>query len=134
MPLSPDLFSDAAPRFRRFERLFLAHDTVGNCVNEVLDREETRMRVRDGPDRFLSLVMAGALGRGMKSFQAVQRLCLLGFGEDAMVVLRSQVNLLINLAYIGGDPEPRERAADFTSYSYQKQQKYLTEVHGTDPS
>lgn len=133
MPLSPDAFDDATPRFERFERLFLAHDTVGDSMNEVLDHEQPKMRVRDGPDRILSIVMAAALGRAMKTFQAVQRLCLLGFGEDALVALRSQINLLINVGYIVGDPEPRERAKDFAAYSYREWEKYLMEAHDHVP-
>jgi hypothetical protein len=36
--------------------------------------------------------MGSALGKAMKSFQTGQRLTLLGFGEDALLVLRSNVN------------------------------------------
>jgi hypothetical protein len=77
--------------------------------------------------------MAGALGRAMKTFQAVQRLCLLGFGEDALVALRSQVNLLINLGYMMGDPDPSERAKDFAAYSYREWENYLRDAHDHVP-
>jgi len=33
--------------------------------------------------------------QGMKDVQAVERLCVLGYGEDAAVLLRSNVNLLV---------------------------------------
>lgn len=129
MSLAPDLFDDAGPRFERFERLFRAQDDLGDLVNQVLDEEGDKIKVRDGPDRPLSVLMGPALGKAMKSFQAVQRLCLLGFGEDALLVLRSNVNLLINLGFILADPEPNERAADLIAYSYSQFAKYLKEAH-----
>ena len=45
--------------------------------------------------------------------QAIERLCLLGYGEDAAVLLRSNVNLLANVAYIVTDEQPNERAAEY---------------------
>jgi hypothetical protein len=82
---------DAGRRFARFEHLFPAQDALADLVNQVLDEGDT-LKIRDGPDRPMSVLMGSALGKAMKSFQTGQRLTLLGFGEDALLVLRSNVN------------------------------------------
>ncbi len=61
----------------------------------------------------------------MKTFQAVERLCILGYGEDAAVLLRSNVNLLVNLAYIVSDPDPNERTKEFVADSWIRFTKFM---------
>src|SRR5207249_3933992 len=48
-----------------------------------------------------------------------------------LILLRSNVNLLINLGYILGDKDPIERARDFMASSYLDRTAYLNAAHGT---
>ena len=109
-PLDSGIFAGAQGRFQRFEKVFLALDQLGDYINSVLSSED--MRIRDGREQDLSLLVVAALGKGLKTFQAISNLCLLGRGEGALVLLRSNVNLLINLAYIRSADEPVDRADD----------------------
>lgn len=129
MLLASDLFAEASGRHGRFEQLFLAQDILNNKVNEILDRHGDRFMVRSGDEHDLSLIISEAIGKGLKTFQAIARLCLLGFGEDALVLLRSNINLLINIADILSKENPVERAKDFLAYSYKERVKYLKEAH-----
>ncbi len=79
------------------------------------------------------LCSSGAsLGKALKTFQGVHELCLTGWGEDALILLRSNVNLLINLGFILSDPEPSQRADDFIAFSYLERVKYLKTAHGVE--
>lgn len=120
---------DRFDRFKRFERLFHAQNTLGDLINDVLGRHQDHLKVRDGEEHDLSLLMATSLGKGMKTFQAIVRLCLIGYGEDALVLLRSNINLLINAAYVLAAPDPVDRASDFVAYSYKERVKYLKIAH-----
>ena len=93
------ILGGAAERHARFAPLFRLQSDVGDRVNRILDEEAAKLRVRAGEDHLLSSLMGPLLGKAMKNFQAITRLCVLGFGEDAAVLLRSNVNLLVNLVY-----------------------------------
>ena len=104
-------------------------------MNAVFDEEEGRaLRLRDSREKALSLLMIASLGKGMKTFQAISRLCVLGYGEDALVLLRANINLMINTAYILSAPDSVDRAEDFMAYSYLERLKYLRIGHGVDQS
>lgn len=112
------MFEGAAERYGRFARYFRLQDAVRDGVNRMLREEAGKFRVEDGPRRILSLVVATVLGKALKTFHAVNRLCALGFGEDAAVLLRSNVNLLINLVYIIRDEAPAVRAQEFAAAAW----------------
>jgi hypothetical protein len=129
----PDLEREAAARITRFDKLFRAQERIHDLIGRALD--QTPIRLRDGErEEDLSLVVGASLGKAMKTFAAVRDLCFLGWGEDALVLLRSNVNLLINVGYILGDPDPAERAADLIAYSYLERVKYLKTAHGAEKS
>ena len=87
--------------------------------------KQNELKVRSDHERDLSLLVSAAFGKGLKTFDAITRLCLLGFGEDALVLLRSNINLLINIAYILSSENPIDRASDFIAFSYKERVKYL---------
>src|SRR3989338_4905478 len=119
-----DVFADDPGRFQRFEREFRAQNFLGDLVNEILDRHEHKLKVKDGEERDLSLLISASFGKGLKTFQAISRLCALGYGEDAIILLRSNVNLLINTRFILSDKNPAERAKEFIAYSVKERLKY----------
>ncbi|MCI0626994.1 MAG: DUF5677 domain-containing protein [Acidobacteria bacterium] len=127
-----DLFPEAQQRYQKFERLFQAQNTLGDAVNTILDRHSEKLKVQEGEEHDLSLVVAAGLGKAIKTFQAITRLCLLGYGEDALILLRSNINLLINTAYIVADRKPTERVKDFLAFSYQERVKYLKIAHAAE--
>ncbi len=131
MVFSPRVFDGARDRHTRFEPLFASQDFVHGRMEEVFDRYGDRVRVRKGKERNLSLVVALSIAKGFKTFSAVTRLCLLGYGEDATVLVRSNANLLINVAYILKDSNPEDCADRFLAYSYRERERYLREASNT---
>ena len=124
-----DFFADDPGRFQRFQGEFRAQNLLGDLVNEILNGHRDKLKLKEGEDRDLSLLVAASLGKGLKTFQAIARLCALGFGEDAMVLLRSNVNLLINTRFILSGEQPVERAKEFIAYSIKERLKYLDVAH-----
>lgn len=126
----PERRKDAEARYKRFEKLFKVQARLWELANTLLDRHE--LKLRDGKERPLSVVVGASLGKAMKTFFGINDLCLAGWGEDALILLRSNVNLLINLGYILSDSEPNERAADFIASSYLDRVDYLKTAHGVE--
>jgi len=124
-----DLFADDSGRFHRFDREFSAQNVLGDLVNEILDKHVDKLKLKDGEERDLSLLISASFGKGLKTFQAISRLCVLGFGEDANILLRSNVNLLINTRFILSDKNPVDRAKEFIAYSIKERLKYLDLAH-----
>ncbi|KFI23944.1 hypothetical protein [Nitrosococcus oceani] len=93
-----DFFAEDPGRYERFQQEFRAQNILGDCINEIIDQHGDKLELRDGEERDLSLLVASAFfGKAQKTFQAVIRLCALGFGEDALILVRSNINLLINI-------------------------------------
>lgn len=130
--LSEPIFPGARERYQRFVRHFRLNGDVGDAVNRVLDEEGEKSHERDGADRPLSVLIGTVLGKAMKTFQAIERLCLLGYGEDAAVLLRTNVNLLVNVAYIVSDEYPNERAAEFIADGWCRYRTFLREAYGKE--
>ncbi len=122
---------ERADRYHRFEHLFTALGSLGDRINGVIDAGSLTLKQEHGP--LLSLVIALSFGKALKSLQATDRLCLLGYGEDALVLLRSNVNLLINTAYILSGPDPAERAKDFLAHSVRERVKFLRTTYQQAP-
>lgn len=138
--MTPDPFADSVlagtrERYARFTRLFRLQGDVGDLVNKVLDDEVEKIQVRHGSNRLLSMIIGPLLGKAMKTFQAVERLCLLGYGEDVAVLLRSNVNLLVNLAYIVSDANPNDRAKEFVADARIRYTKFMKNAfdHAVSP-
>jgi hypothetical protein len=127
-----DFFADpeVGARYGRLEDIFRAHDTLATLINRILDEEGARMTVRDGREHLLSTFVSACLGRGMRDCEATSRLCLLGFGEQAMIVLRSTVNLLVNLNYILTDADPMDRLDEFLAFSHEQFVKFMLGGYG----
>jgi hypothetical protein len=118
---------DNHERLKRFERRFRIQFRMWDLVNALFDQET--LKLRGGDERDLSLLVGASLGKALKTFAGVHELCLMGWGEDALILLRSNVNLLINLGYILGDSEPAERGNDFIAFSYLERMRYLKAAH-----
>src|SRR5207245_9614338 len=102
-------------------------------MNEVLDRSAEAIKVRETqPERDLDLLVAAMHGKAGKTYQAILELCLSGFGEDALVLLRSNINLMINLIYVLSE-DSAKRVGDLVAYSHKEQEKYLRLAHGRRP-
>jgi hypothetical protein len=127
--LTPEALKGAESRYARFEPLFRAHRRMLACVDAIL--EQNTATLKDGAEE-LSVVVGTSLTKSIKTFEGIRTLCLLGWGEDALVLLRSNVNLCINLGYIISDAEPVERAADFIAFSCQERERYLKTALGVE--
>lgn len=125
MPLSAAVFADAPSRYKRLEDHFLAQAFLQEKVEEVCETSGESIRVRRGDEQNLSVVVALSFAKGLKTFSAVNRLCVLGYGEDAQVLLRSNINLLINLKYILDDSNPVERANEFLASTFKNRETFF---------
>lgn len=132
MELAPDVFDGASDRFKRHGKLFDTQNFLGKASNRFFDEYKDSLKVKEGEDRNLSILVGAALGKGLKTFQAVSRLCLLGYGEDSLVLLRSNANLLINVAYILSRDNPNEWANNFLEFSNEERAKYFKTVFDID--
>jgi hypothetical protein len=126
-----DFFAEDHGRYYRFQQEFKAQNLLGDLINEVFDQYNSQLTIREGEERDLSiLVVAAVFGKAQKTFQTITRLCALGYGEDAIVLLRSNINLLINIGFILTDTNPVERAKEFIAYGLQERIKYINLAHG----
>ncbi len=99
-------------------------------MDEVLDRYADKMRVPEGDQRYLALIIHLSLGKAFKTFHAVGLLCREGFGPDALILVRSNINLLINVSYILFHQNPEDAAKYFWAFSYKERERYLKSAHG----
>ncbi len=63
------------------------------------------------------------LGKTVTTFYAVSALCNMGYGQDAIVLVRTMLENLINYRYINQEPE--ERSQLFIEFDYIKAKKRL---------
>jgi len=119
--ITPELLRDAESRRYRYTELFAAHALLDRTIVEIYHAHREKLRVRTRPEE----VCAFLFGKATKTMNAIRVLCEGGFGQDAVILTRSLVNLVIDLWYIGGDPD--ERTEDYiangrrTRRTYQEQ-------------
>ena len=131
--MAPENLTEVEARKIRFLSELKAYDLLLGTMNEVLDTSKQELKVRNTqPQRDLDLLVAAMHGKAGKTYQAILQLCLLGFGEDALVLLRTNINLMINLLYILSD-DSEKRAGDLIAYSHKEQEKYLRLAHDRMP-
>ncbi len=117
----------------RFPKELKACNILIDCMNEVIDKYRGKIKTRGNlAEKDLDLLVSTMYGKGAKTFQAIIKLCCLGFGEDSLILLRANVNLVINLYYILSDNSVA-RAGDFIAYSHREQKRYLQEAHEVEP-
>lgn len=123
--------TDQDARKLRFKKELRASNTLIDCMNRVMGENETKIKTRDKvKENDLDQLVAAMYGKAGKTFTAILELSFLGYGEDALVLLRSNINLMINLAFILKE-NPVERAGDFIAYSHLEQKKYV-ELHSEE--
>ena len=125
-------FADGMPeRSERFRGLFDATERLGDLINAFLDQHEDLMEFRrDDATRDVGMVVVASFGKALKTFQAISRLCASGFGEDALLLVRANVNLILNLRYILAAPDATERVKNFIAYSYAERERLLKDGYG----
>ncbi len=82
----------------KFAREFGAFDRIVAIADRLLERNAEKFALN--PKRRRLQAAARLFGRARKSISAVRLLASSGYGEDAMVVCRSLVNVCIDLGYI----------------------------------
>lgn len=132
--LDPSLVRAAEERIERFPEEYRAIGTLIDLINQIIGLYQDKMSLRTSqPERDLDLLVAASFGKAGKTFQAINTLCAFGFGEDALIALRANINLMINLSYILSD-DSLIRSGDFIAYSHQEQMDYLKTAHETVPA
>jgi hypothetical protein len=98
-------------------------------MNRTLNENEGKIRTRDEvKENDLDQLIAAMFGKASKTFLAALEVCFLGYGDDALVLLRTNINLLINMSYVLKENSV-QRAGDFIAYSHFEQKRYL-DLHG----
>lgn len=126
-----NLFAEDPGRYERFKQEFNAQHVIDDVIDVLLERYGDALKTRDEEEKdYLSRLVAGfCFAKAHKTFHATQRLCALGFGEDAALLLRSNINLLINMYFILKNDNPVERCKEFIDYSIIERQHYLDSAH-----
>ena len=109
--VTDDLVKEAAARRRGHEALFDAVAHIDRTVEEIWFGNVGRIRVHGPGQRVLAVLF----GKATKSLDAIRLLCETGFGQDAVILTRSLVNLVINIWYIGSATDQDERALDYNA-------------------
>lgn len=91
----------------KHEKSLSAFDLMINLIEETLDTKEVN-------NEGLPLVAAGFLTKFHKTALSMKTLCLLGFEEDARVLLRVLLENLLTLSYI--TRKPGERLKQYANY------------------
>src|SRR5262250_1814483 len=127
----PGFADGMSERVERFRGLFDSTARLGDLINAFLDQHEDLMEFRrDDTTRDVGMVVVASFGKALKTFQAIGRLCASGYGEDALLLVRANVNLMINLRYILSAPDPTERVKNFIAYSYAERERLLKHGYG----
>jgi hypothetical protein len=113
------LLRDADARRQRHAELFAAHALLDRTIVEVYHANREKLRVRTTPEE----VCAFLFGKATKTLDAIRVLCESGFGQDAVILTRTLVNLVINVWHIGRDPE--ERTKDYIAAGRKSRRDYL---------
>jgi hypothetical protein len=125
-----DLFAEDPGRFERFRLEFMSQRVIDDVMDAMLERYREAMKLRGGEEQELyRLVVGFCFAKAHKTFHATQRLCALGFGEDAAILLRSNINLLINMHFILRNDNPVERCKEFIDYSVYERRRYIDSAH-----
>lgn len=124
--VTAELIEEAAARRRRHEALFNAIAHLDRAVEEIWFANIGRIRVHGPGQRVLAVLF----GKATKSLDAIRLLCETGFGQDAVILTRSLVNLAINLWYIGSAPDPDERALDYNASRWMAQRRFFANFPG----
>ena len=132
--LDSTLVQGAGERLKRFPEEYRAIEILIDSLNQIIQHHREKRKVRtSGPERDLDLLVASSFGKAGKTFQGVNTLCAFGFGEDALILVRANINLMINLCYVLAD-DSLSRCADFVAYSHTEHAKYLKTAHDTVPA
>ncbi len=120
--------TDQDARKLRFQKELRASNALIDCMNRMLTENEGKIKTGDEvKENDLDQLIAGMFGKASKTFIAVLELSFLGYGEDALVLLRSNINLMINMAFIL-KADSVQRAGDFIAYGHLEQKRYV-EIH-----
>jgi hypothetical protein len=94
-------------------------------TEEVLRANEHKLRRSPGTGS--AEAVSGLFAKGWKTIHAIRLLAEQGYGQDALILLRSLVNLTIDLAYICAS-EPEKRVAQWIAYAQMNRRRLASEV------
>jgi len=125
--------SEKVTRIKQYQLYFDACSKLDKCMEQVLSENSAKLQLaRKNKERDFGLLACALFGKANKTFEAVVELCALGFGEDALILLRSNLNLAIDFLYILED-DSVERAADCVANGHNEQMKFLTQNNHSLP-
>ena len=101
---------------------------VDNLVDQVLSAPKGKAAKRAHRRTLLLLLLT----KGLKTYHAIQLLCLQGYGQDAMLLMRSFFELVVTAQYLT-QTDTRQRVAQFRAY-YNILSAQLIDVRKNDPT
>jgi hypothetical protein len=90
-----NFFAEDPGRYERFQQHFIAQNIIDDVIDEICEQHGDALKEREGGEIDLSRLVGGlCFGKAHKTSHATIRLCALGLGEDAAILLRSNINIL----------------------------------------
>ena len=124
MPPIEELFQQAQARYQRFEQFFRLGHELETLIDQVLAGVGGGFAFKRGRGEDVSIIAGASFFKGLRTFKAAKTLALFGFGTEALLLIRSNINLLINVDWILSSDNPTEAAEQFVAYSYLENRKF----------
>jgi hypothetical protein len=112
MTLTESLLEEARQRRERFRALFDVITSLDAQTKTLLTKHAAALKPGTSEPLYVASFLFGKVWKGC---DATVVLCEMGFGEDALIVARSLLNLAINMAYIQRGGTPSELAHAFVA-------------------
>lgn len=97
----------------------MEHEAIYHRFGKLVESVEGKL---DPADDLYRALLVYFFHKGWKTVQSIFLLCKHGFGQDADILLRSLLELMINQQYISHDPS--RRATLFCEYSYMEKKEF----------
>ena len=88
----------------KYKSEFSLNQELLSVIDKALDKIENR-KIEFFRLELFKAIMLALFGKCRKQFKAIQLLCRKGYGEDACILTRSMLNILIDIEYILTDRE-----------------------------
>ncbi len=116
----------------RYPKELLACRSILLLADELYQRNEAKAVLDNA--RCATMAAVGLYAKARKQADAIYLVALQGYGEDALILARSLVNLCIDLKYITADSDQTEaRAMRWTAKGRVERRKFAKRVGTTPP-
>ena len=116
----------------RYAKEFTACQSILRLADALYERNQGKAVLNLG--RYATMAVLSLYAKARKQAHALYSLAFLGYGEDALILSRSLVNLCIDLEYIAANADEAEaRARRWTANGRIERRKFAKRVGTTPP-